>query len=291
MGYRNIAMTVNTTAGAAIVERPGRSLGGSRVSGIAGARPSSPARGPQDRLSVIQARAGAARVLALDGTVDLAGASLLGELLAYAARTRDPLVLDLSRAAVQGDADRALLVHMVRWVCRRHPDLTIVCAPGPTRAALERSEISTSAEIVADHSALTAPSSGPSRSDALVTPVRRVRRPRAGTSARRARLLAEAALAIEERHADPELALGDIARQIATSERQLQRIFAELGATAFRDELAAVRMQHAARLLHDSHMTVGEIARHVGYRQASQFSKAFRRCYGVTPTAFLRQPD
>jgi AraC-like DNA-binding protein len=283
-------MTVNTTAGAPIIERPGRSLRGSRVSGIPGARPSSPARGPQERLFVIQGRAGAARVIALDGTVDLAGASVLGEVLAYAARTRDPLVLDLSRAAVHGDADRALLVHFVRWVCRRHPHLTIVCVPGPTRAALERSEICTSAEIVADHRALTAPSSGLlSRRDALVTPVGRVRRPRAGTSARRARLLAEAALAIEDRHAEPELALGDIARQIATSERQLQRIFAELAASAFRDELAAVRMQHAARLLHDSHMTVGEITRHVGYRQASQFSKAFRRCYGATPTAFVRR--
>jgi len=52
--------------------------------------------------------------------------------------------------------------------------------------------------------------------------------------------------------------------------------------------LAAIRMQHGARLLHDTHMTVGEIARHVGYRQPSQFSKAFRRCCGVTPTAFVR---
>jgi AraC-like DNA-binding protein len=28
--------------------------------------------------------------------------------------------------------------------------------------------------------------------------------------------------------------------------------------------LAAIRMQHGARLLHDTHMTVGQIARHVG---------------------------
>lgn len=283
-------MTVNTTAGADVVERPERSLRGSRVCGIAGARPSSPARGSQDRLFVTQARAGAARVLALDGTVDLAGASLPGELLAYAARSRDPLVLHLSRGAVQGDADRALLVHVVRWVYRRRRGLWVVCPPGPTLAALERSEIAAGAVIVADHTALMATSSRMSRTDALVSPAGGVRGPRAATSARRARLLAEAALAIEARYAEPELALGDIARHIATSERQLQRIFAELGASAFRDELTAVRMQHAARLLHDSHMTVGEIARHVGYRQASQFSKAFRRFYGVTPTAFLRRP-
>src|SRR3954454_1242795 len=174
------------------------------------------------------------------------------------------------------------------FACRGLP---VLCPPGPTRAALERSEIAAGAVIVADHTALIATSSGTARTDALVAPPGRGRGPRAATSARRPRLLPEAALAIEARYAEPELALGDIARQIATSERQLQRIFAELGASAFRDELTAVRMQHAARLLHDSHMTVGEIARHVGYRQPSQFSKAFRRCYGVTPSAFLRRPD
>src|SRR3954454_19575261 len=189
------------------------------------------------------------------------------------------------------------------FACRGLP---VLCPPGPTRAALERSEIAAGAVIVADHTALIATSSGTARTDALVAPPGRGRGPRAAPAParpgggpapgappppRRARLLAEAALAIEARYAEPELALGDIARQIATSERQLQRIFAELGASAFRDELTAIRMQHAARLLHDSHMTVGEIARHVGYRQPSQFSKAFRRCYGVTPSAFLRRPD
>jgi len=251
----------------------------------------SPGRQPAGRLSVSQRRLGVQCVFVLTGTVDLAGAPRLGELLEQAARSRDPLVLDLSHAGPRGAVDMALLVHVVRWVYRRHPDLRIVCPPGPTRAALERSEVHARVEIVADRRALSATSSPPWRSDAraLRSLAEPVRKPRAETSARRARLLAEAAMAIEQCYAEPELALGDIAHQIATSERQLQRIFADLGASAFRDELAAVRMQHGAQLLHDSYMTVTEIARHVGYRQASQFSKAFRRFYGVTPTAFVRQ--
>src|SRR4051794_971134 len=283
-------MTANPTAGETIVARPTRPDPDPGVtSAIAGAE-SPPAPAPQRRLSVTQARVGAQRVFVLSGTVDVASAPRLGEALEQAARSRDALVLDLSHAVAHAPGDRALIVHFVRWVCRRHADLRIVCPPGPMRAALKRSAITASAVIVGDRQALHSTSSPPSDSDAgALSPAERVLRPRAATSARRARLLAEAALAIEQRHAEPELALSDIAHHVATSERQLQRIFAELAASAFRDELATVRMQHAARLLHDSHMPVAEIAHHVGYRQASQFSKAFRRCYGVTPTAFVRR--
>jgi AraC family transcriptional regulator of adaptative response / methylphosphotriester-DNA alkyltransferase methyltransferase len=51
-----------------------------------------------------------------------------------------------------------------------------------------------------------------------------------------------------------------------------------------------VRMQHAAGLLQATMLPVGEIARLVGYRQAAQFAKAFRRHHGVSPSAFRRAP-
>src|SRR3954468_15755565 len=126
----------------------------------------SPGRQPAGRLSVSQRRLGVQCVFVLTGTVDLAGAPRLGELLEQAARSRDPLVLDLSHAGPRGAVDMALLVHVVRWVYRRHPDLRIVCPPGPTRAALERSEVHARVEIVADRRALSATSSPPWRSDA-----------------------------------------------------------------------------------------------------------------------------
>ena len=63
-------------------------------------------------------------------------------------------------------------------------------------------------------------------------------------------------------------------------------MFAELGRTSFRDELTAVRMQHAAELLYAPGLPIGSIARRVGYRQAAQFAKAFRRHHGQSPTAF-----
>jgi len=76
----------------------------------------------------------------------------------------------------------------------------------------------------------------------------------------------------------------DIARRVATSPRQLQRVFAEVSGLGFRAYLRQVRMCHAAKLLAETDLPVKEVARQVGYRDPSQFSKAFKRAHGVTPS-------
>src|SRR3569623_2131121 len=76
---------------------------------------------------------------------------------------------------------------------------------------------------------------------------------------------------VEAEYAD-ELSLDDIARRVASSRRQLQRAYAEIGNTTFREHLTRVRMDHAATLLADRAMTVREVARRVGYRQPAQFA-------------------
>jgi AraC-like DNA-binding protein len=83
-----------------------------------------------------------------------------------------------------------------------------------------------------------------------------------------------------------ELSLDDIARRVASSRRQLQRAYAEIGGTTFREHLAAVRMERAAELLATRGTTIREVAHRVGYRQPAQFAKAFRRHHGVAPSAF-----
>jgi AraC family transcriptional regulator of adaptative response / methylphosphotriester-DNA alkyltransferase methyltransferase len=76
----------------------------------------------------------------------------------------------------------------------------------------------------------------------------------------------------------------DVARRLATSPRQLQRVFADVGGLGFRSYLRWVRMSHAADALHNTDTPVKDIARRVGYRDPSEFSKAFKRTYGVTPS-------
>jgi AraC family transcriptional regulator, regulatory protein of adaptative response / methylphosphotriester-DNA alkyltransferase methyltransferase len=106
---------------------------------------------------------------------------------------------------------------------------------------------------------------------------------------RRRELFDEALAAIRLDYADPELSLGSVAHSIATSRRQLQRVFGERH-TSFRRELQRVRMTRAAELLRDHAMPVGAVARAVGYRQPAQFSKAFRRHHGHPPSELRAAP-
>ncbi len=108
--------------------------------------------------------------------------------------------------------------------------------------------------------------------------------PRPTTLAARSELLHDARAIMEEEYAD-DLSLDDVAGRIATSRRQLQRVFAELAGTGFREELAAIRMDRAAELLRGP-LPVGEVARRVGYRQSAQFAKAFRAHHGTVPSEY-----
>jgi AraC family transcriptional regulator of adaptative response / methylphosphotriester-DNA alkyltransferase methyltransferase len=83
-----------------------------------------------------------------------------------------------------------------------------------------------------------------------------------------------------------DLSLDEIARRVASSRRQLQRAYAEIGQTTFRDHLTRVRMEKAAELLSTRGLTVREVAHRVGYRQPAQFAKAFRRHLGVAPSDY-----
>jgi AraC family transcriptional regulator of adaptative response / methylphosphotriester-DNA alkyltransferase methyltransferase len=108
---------------------------------------------------------------------------------------------------------------------------------------------------------------------------------RTSTTHARATLLHEAIAVIEAEYAT-ELTLDDVAREIATSRRQLQRCFDEHGDATFRECLARIRMQRAAELLAGTSIPVRHIAARVGYRQPPQFAKAFARLHGVPPTRY-----
>ena len=110
---------------------------------------------------------------------------------------------------------------------------------------------------------------------------------REGTEERRAQLYEEAVALIKRDYARP-LRIEGVAHDLATSRRQLQRAFAEIGDTSFREVLAAVRMQHARNLLANQSIPIGRVAASVGYHQPAQFAKSFRRHHGTPPTNFRR---
>jgi AraC family transcriptional regulator, regulatory protein of adaptative response / methylphosphotriester-DNA alkyltransferase methyltransferase len=113
---------------------------------------------------------------------------------------------------------------------------------------------------------------------------------RATTVERRRDLCREALDVIAREHADPDLTLARVAHEIATSRRQLQRALAEVGGTSFSRELQRARMKRAADLLLRGSLPVQVVAGAVGYRQAAQFAKVFRRHHGAAPSEFRRQP-
>lgn len=106
------------------------------------------------------------------------------------------------------------------------------------------------------------------------------------TTVRQRTSLYEDATSIVESDYGSDLSLDLIARRVASSRRQLQRVYAEIGQTTFREHLTEVRMQRAADLLANGGMTVREVANRVGYRQPAQFAKAFRRSQGVAPSGY-----
>jgi AraC family transcriptional regulator of adaptative response / methylphosphotriester-DNA alkyltransferase methyltransferase len=111
---------------------------------------------------------------------------------------------------------------------------------------------------------------------------------RPATTRQRTALYEDATRLVHAEYAD-DLNLNDVARRIATSRRQLQRIYNEIGNTTFRDQLTQVRMERAALLLRQNGYTVREVANRVGYRQPAQFAKAFRAHHGLSPSEFRRR--
>jgi AraC family transcriptional regulator of adaptative response / methylphosphotriester-DNA alkyltransferase methyltransferase len=108
---------------------------------------------------------------------------------------------------------------------------------------------------------------------------------RDGTQERRRALYEEAQDIIKAEYPS-DLELDHVARRLATSRRQLQRSFAEVGNTSFRSYVAQVRMQRALELLQHGDMPVRDVASSVGYRQPAQFAKTFRRHHGAPPSSF-----
>lgn len=76
-----------------------------------------------------------------------------------------------------------------------------------------------------------------------------------------------------------------VAEALAMSRRSLQRALAQVG-VSYAQILTEVRMRRAADWLDNTDKPVAEIAFDLGYTDASNFTRAFRRRLGVAPQAF-----
>ncbi len=109
---------------------------------------------------------------------------------------------------------------------------------------------------------------------------------RPSTIEQRRRLYLLARVVITRHYRRP-LTLDGVARALASSPRQLTRAYAQFGEMTFREDLLTRRLNVAAQLLIEQPaIPVRDVARLVGFRQASHFAQAFRRRYGLSPASF-----
>jgi transcriptional regulator GlxA family with amidase domain len=78
------------------------------------------------------------------------------------------------------------------------------------------------------------------------------------------------------------LGLRELAAAIALSPSRFSHLFKAQTGLSPSQYLKSIRIQRAKELLETSHLSIKEVASHVGL-DSSQLSKGFRRTYGVTP--------
>jgi AraC-like DNA-binding protein len=84
-------------------------------------------------------------------------------------------------------------------------------------------------------------------------------------------------------------AVGDAARTLARSARTLQRELAACN-TSFSTLLERARVSAACRLLRDTNRSITEVGYVCGFADPAHFSRRFKACTGVTPSAFQKRP-
>ena len=94
---------------------------------------------------------------------------------------------------------------------------------------------------------------------------------------------------LREHYRYPAIALGDVARAARVSRFHLARQLRQVTGRSFLQHLHALRIDEAARLLAFSALSVKEVAAEIGYHDATQFCRHFRRARGMSPGSFRRR--
>lgn len=82
--------------------------------------------------------------------------------------------------------------------------------------------------------------------------------------------------------------LGQVAQSLFMSERTLKRHLQGEGAT-YQEVVDEVRLERAEKLLTTTRLSLGQISDALGYADAANFTRAFKRWTGVSPSAFRRE--
>lgn len=88
-----------------------------------------------------------------------------------------------------------------------------------------------------------------------------------------------------DRHFRERIEEADMARLCCMSPAHFSRMFKQEFNIGFQDYLTCRRMEAAMRMLQESSAPVSTVAYSMGYRDPSYFARAFRRHFGISPSA------
>lgn len=90
---------------------------------------------------------------------------------------------------------------------------------------------------------------------------------------------------LSEHYVDSDFTVADMAKNLALSERQLQRKIKALTGKSPAEILRHARLEHAARLLKEGHKP-SQVAHKSGFASHAYFSRAFKSEYGCAPSEY-----
>lgn len=90
-------------------------------------------------------------------------------------------------------------------------------------------------------------------------------------------------------HLDERVTIDELAKRFLVNPTTLKAVFKAIYGTSLATHMNEHRMERAAELLLSTGLTVGEIAREVGYDSQSKFSAAFKEHLGMVPTVFRKE--
>lgn len=81
--------------------------------------------------------------------------------------------------------------------------------------------------------------------------------------------------------------INELAHMCATNEFKLKKVFKKVYCTTLRTYVQKLRLSEANLLLRQEKITIGEVAKRVGYKHQGHFSRLFFETYGVYPKELL----
>lgn len=124
--------------------------------------------------------------------------------------------------------------------------------------------------------------------EALMISLLRISLPDKRSAATRSDNFIDTAVRYINSHFDMPISLDDMAKLSAMSKSHFSKCFRDSTGMSFGDYLHMTRILNAERLLHDTDMSVTQIAMSCGFNDSAYFSTAFRKKTGMTPLAFRK---